>query len=1196
MKRWKQRVAGLCAMVGCLPTEAEQLRLGGRLDLSSATREIGHCTIVRGAFPGRPDGLDGVHSSLRLFEDGKELGPAHSQHQTIRDHGNGAFSHWFGGRDYSGTSHIYFSTSDHTDPIRNGRAYTYAFVQDTERIRESLQLGLVHGGLLEPRREGWTLGLRMSSAFPPFTEEQPSLRVAVEGPDARPLLDSLERKVIPGRWLPLLAVGKLPRGTCRVQVTVPLAGGRSMTRQFQTARAAYLELDVCGETWRFVREGPWQDRRDRRGLRAVAYPWQISKTGEYALLLREVALPDDWNPPFTLTFFASDDYLVDDFRPTKGYANSCDSYPGHRFKEVLVNDEIVWERDIADPSQPGATTDFALDLTPHVTAGRPFRLGLRVRDRVGLDTPLDTDSYHRGVYEGERPGGTSVLATTAYWGDVTVWQGRLTTATVHPRPTNDLVAKRHAARWPYGPAGSEAQLPAELTLEASAQIPDIGAPVICGLPLPQGRVRDLKELSLLGPSGPVAWQPEPLTTWSDGSLRWVRANLVVPGGTNPGTRYELRRERTAPVPDHSVRVSREGNVVSLDNGVLTLTMGQSRDRLVDTLTRNGADAPQCDRLTGLVEWRDPSGATRLLTARWEHLQILRAGPVRATAELRGHLTDGETVLGPFVFRADLFAGSPFLRATYRIFNGGDATAHLTLVRLAAGRHQTPRNTVADGVPPRSTAAYSHPTEGHRLVDSDALDLVQPTADTFAIIDSPNPQTRGRETQTGPGRLDGWIAACDAAGWIAASVRHFYQQFPKRLALTPEELRLDLFAATGDIPAYECRPGEAKRHEIWLAVGVGALETESLAASVAAFQRPPRLFHPEWFCATQGLGYASPHTGEFQGVADHMAKVYGNVAPAKIGELFGFRDFGDGYYKQETPSYRNNYYDVMRGLFAEYMMSGDGRWFDRGEEATLHFMDIDQIHTCSGRPGQAGANSSVYTPHHNDAPGIWSAMLRPAGGLLTYWRLSGDEDAREAALLLADYIVRTNAGIGSASSRDHAGPLHSLTWAYDETHDPKYLDQALKLAEDVRRMLIPRRGTYAQSHGAHNYRGNVPWMDAQLAEPLYLLYRQTGRVWLAEMMVGLAESIIGENMEHGVPGHFQGYTHCPVLHRGGWQNGYNVLIAPVIAYAYELTGDREFYDVARGAYDLTVADGTINDVRNCYWNTPALIYLLRRGPE
>ena len=55
-------------------------------------------------------------SRLRLYEDGRPLGPAHSAHSDIRSLGKGRFSHW-------GPT-VYFSTSDNSDPPTNGRRYS----------------------------------------------------------------------------------------------------------------------------------------------------------------------------------------------------------------------------------------------------------------------------------------------------------------------------------------------------------------------------------------------------------------------------------------------------------------------------------------------------------------------------------------------------------------------------------------------------------------------------------------------------------------------------------------------------------------------------------------------------------------------------------------------------------------------------------------------------------------------------------------------------------------------------------------------------------------------------------------------------------------------------------------------------------------------------------------------------------------
>jgi SAM-dependent methyltransferase len=62
------------------------------------------------------DSNGATSSGLTIFENDRELGPAHSAHARIREIGRGAFSHW--GAD------LYFSTSDNSDPTRNGRTYS----------------------------------------------------------------------------------------------------------------------------------------------------------------------------------------------------------------------------------------------------------------------------------------------------------------------------------------------------------------------------------------------------------------------------------------------------------------------------------------------------------------------------------------------------------------------------------------------------------------------------------------------------------------------------------------------------------------------------------------------------------------------------------------------------------------------------------------------------------------------------------------------------------------------------------------------------------------------------------------------------------------------------------------------------------------------------------------------------------------
>ncbi|MBB6235787.1 pectate lyase [Pedobacter sp. AK013] len=89
----------------------------GKLSLTGVKSEGGYAYKISESIPGGDNSTSKEQSILRLFENGVELGPAHSVHDDIRNLGKGRFSHW-------GTT-VIFSASDNTDPRTNGRSYTY---------------------------------------------------------------------------------------------------------------------------------------------------------------------------------------------------------------------------------------------------------------------------------------------------------------------------------------------------------------------------------------------------------------------------------------------------------------------------------------------------------------------------------------------------------------------------------------------------------------------------------------------------------------------------------------------------------------------------------------------------------------------------------------------------------------------------------------------------------------------------------------------------------------------------------------------------------------------------------------------------------------------------------------------------------------------------------------------------------------
>ncbi len=69
-------------------------------------------------------------SKLMLYENGRPLGPAHSNHMSIGKTGKGQFSHW--------TYYLLFSSSDNSDPGTNGRKYSFTCVDKSEEIEKKL--------------------------------------------------------------------------------------------------------------------------------------------------------------------------------------------------------------------------------------------------------------------------------------------------------------------------------------------------------------------------------------------------------------------------------------------------------------------------------------------------------------------------------------------------------------------------------------------------------------------------------------------------------------------------------------------------------------------------------------------------------------------------------------------------------------------------------------------------------------------------------------------------------------------------------------------------------------------------------------------------------------------------------------------------------------------------------------------------
>src|SRR4051794_7911382 len=104
---------------GVIPTSVIGPLQGSEYVVPNITGIIAPSWSVALFYPSQGDSVNDPYTSgLRLFEDGRPIGPPHSAHQGIAEHGGGRYSHWI--------DHLRFSSSDNSDPRINDRLYTVA--------------------------------------------------------------------------------------------------------------------------------------------------------------------------------------------------------------------------------------------------------------------------------------------------------------------------------------------------------------------------------------------------------------------------------------------------------------------------------------------------------------------------------------------------------------------------------------------------------------------------------------------------------------------------------------------------------------------------------------------------------------------------------------------------------------------------------------------------------------------------------------------------------------------------------------------------------------------------------------------------------------------------------------------------------------------------------------------------------------
>ncbi len=544
-------------------------------------------------------------------------------------------------------------------------------------------------------------------------------------------------------------------------------------------------------------------------------------------------------------------------------------------------------------------------------------------------------------------------------------------------------------------------------------------------------------------------QTRVLSRWDDGSIRWLLADVAVTvaaHATATLTVAAATADRSLPPALQSrVQVAERSDGVAIDTGPLQFTVPRTSFAILDDVRLHG-HAMRASPLRALmtldqrVEPRPPSAVT-----------VRENGPLRAQIEMRGQLAPGFD----YLVRVHAYAGQPFVRIFFTFVATGPA--EMTAVRQLAVTAALPASTYRLGL------AHS-PATGR--VTKAGVRLIQADNQVFLL--------NGERHQ---GHAAGWIEANGATGGIGIASRFFWQEYPQSFEVTPTHLTYNLW--TPDAAPAQIGVGAAKTHEFV----VNFFDKMPPAGTTAALAAPlTAQIDPVWSAATGALPNAiapGKDTDAFlHRLNDALPQVEAHTAAERWDEAahddcppagaervrigaFGMLNWGDWNYPglhdttKGCDAWGNLEYDLTQVDALAFVATGTPTYHELMTAAARHFMDVDVIHAQPRQSKWIGMNHPKNPLHFSFAHSGVDLGHTWTEGLVSYYYLTGDDRALDAARGIADYLVRRlQAGVVGANPRQWGWPAIALLAVSQATGEPRYLSTARDYARRGMKAFAP----------------------------------------------------------------------------------------------------------------------------------------------
>ncbi len=610
----------------------------------------------------------------------------------------------------------------------------------------------------------------------------------------------------------------------------------------------------------------------------------------------------------------------------------------------------------------------------------------------------------------------------------------------------------------------------EDAVELQVTCPSAGrGPVTTGIPWPRGKLFDLQKLVLCDAHGTaVALQSRALDRWPDGSGRWVLLDWIAKAGAAP---YYVSAGEPAAVAGPVVKVAERNGVVIVDTGAARFQLGDSSE-LFSFKWLSGREECSCglsiaeegEADHAIPSYQPANNRIEVESSGSQRCCVRVFGELTKLASVMQPLVVIET-------RFYFFAGSSAVRIEFTLRNprrathpgglwdlGDTGSVHLRDVSLSFCMMHTEAEGTIRCSPEVGTPAEKFIPRFELYQDSSGGENWRSSNHLNRKREVPT-RVRGYRLLAKPQAAEGLratpiVTLANGAHAVGVAVPQFWQNFPMAVEATNDALTLRLLPKQfGNL--HELQGGEQKTWTFAVAFGADAT-----AEQLEWFRTPARAFaSPKWYCASGALPYLTPRADDPN--VDYLKLVDAAIEGTdtfdhkreKIDE-YGWRHFGDIYGDHEAVyhdgpepmvSHYNNQYDAVAGFAYQFLRSGNLVWLRHMQELAQHVIDIDIYHTTQDKSAYNGGlfwhtyhYAAADTGTHRSYPRsllqmkgmpgldpnsekakrskhIYAAGGGPANehnyttGLMLHYFLTGSEQAREAALGLARWVIDLDDG-------------------------------------------------------------------------------------------------------------------------------------------------------------------------------------------